>query len=289
MKRYLLLLIFMPFSIFAQQGILKESLEMKSQILGKTVKYNVYFPADYETSQRRYPVLYLLHGYTDNETAWIQFGEANRIADRLSKSEDIADMLIVMPDAGVSWYINSADGKTMYDDFFVKEFIPSIDAMYRTRAEKAYRGVAGLSMGGGGTLLFALKHPELFAAAAPLSAAIWTKQDILNMPDARWNGLYGKDEKGEARLQSSHYLANSILDLVKNADTKKLEALRTIRYYIDCGDDDFLIKGNMELHAAMIDAKIPHEFRIRDGVHNWSYWRGSLPEVLKFMSATFRR
>lgn len=286
MKKILLLLLFSPLFIMAQQGTLKESLDLKSQILGKTVKYNVYFPADYDSSSRRYPVLYLLHGYTDNETAWVQFGEAQRIADRMANSDEVSPMLIVMPDAGVSWYINSFDGKTKYEDFFVQELIPAIDANYRTRAEKAYRGVAGLSMGGYGTLIMAMKHPDLFVAAAPLSAAVWTNQDMINMPDSRWKGLYGNDEKGEARLQASHWVQNNPIRLAASVSA---DALKSVRYYIDCGDDDFLIKGNMELHAALIDAKIPHEFRVRDGSHNWTYWRTALPEVLKFMSASFRR
>lgn len=286
MKKILFLLLFSPLFIMAQQGTLKESLELKSQILGKTVKYNVYFPADYDSSSRRYPVLYLLHGYTDNETAWVQFGEAQRIADRMANSDEVSPMLIVMPDAGVSWYINSFDGKTKYEDFFVQELIPAIDANYRTRAEKAYRGVAGLSMGGYGTLIMAMKHPDLFVAAAPLSAAVWTNQDMINMPDSRWKGLYGNDEKGEARLQTPHWIQNNPIRLAASVSA---DALKSVRYYIDCGDDDFLIKGNMELHAALIDAKIPHEFRVRDGSHNWTYWRTALPEVLKFMSASFRR
>jgi S-formylglutathione hydrolase FrmB len=286
MKKILFLLLFSPLFIMAQQGTLKESLELKSQILGKTVKYNVYFPADYDSSSRRYPVLYLLHGYTDNETAWVQFGEAQRIADRMANSDEVSPMLIVMPDAGVSWYINSFDGKTKYEDFFVQELIPAIDANYRTRAEKAYRGIAGLSMGGYGTLIMAMKHPDLFVAAAPLSAAVWTNQDMINMPDSRWKGLYGNDEKGEARLQAPHWVQNNPIRLAASVSA---DALKSVRYYIDCGDDDFLIKGNMELHAALIDAKIPHEFRVRDGSHNWTYWRTALPEVLKFMSASFRR
>jgi S-formylglutathione hydrolase FrmB len=143
-------------------------------------------------------------------------------------------------------------------------------------------------MGGYGSLIYALKHPDLFSTCAPLSAAVWTEDQIVNMPDKDWSplfsGLYG-DGKGKARL-SAHYRNNSILDLVA---TGPLDAYKNIRFYIDCGDDDFLIKGNMALHAAMIDRGIPHEFRVRDGVHNWTYWRTALPEVLKFVSESFHR
>ena len=274
---------------FAQQGILKESLQVKSATLGKEVEYSIYLPSDYETSSRRYPALYLLHGYTDDETGWTQFGEANLIADRLLESGEIPPMIIVMPDAGVSWYVNSADGKVPYEDFFIKELIPHIDATYRTRSSKEFRAVAGLSMGGHGSLIMAMKHPELFVAAAPLSAGIITEDEIINMPDENWDRVfgppYGNGLKGKERL-NEHLFQNWILKIVENANA---DDLKKVAYYIDCGDGDFLIKGNMALHAALIDKKVPHEFRVRDGEHNWTYWRTALPEVLKFVGNSFHR
>ena len=271
------------------QGVLKESLSLKSQILGKEVEYSVYFPPDYEISSRRYPVLYLLHGYSDDETGWTQFGEVKAIADRQISKDEMTSMIIVMPDAGISWYINSYDGKVLYEDFFVKELIPFIDTNYRTRTDRQYRAVAGLSMGGHGTLILSMKHPELFSAAAPLSAAVWTDAEVTGMPDENWSrgiGLvYGKDLKGKDRL-GPHYQKNSGIGLVNSLNT---DDLKKVRYYIDCGDKDFLIKGNMALHSVMIDKKIPHEFRVREGVHDWTYWRTALPEVFRFVSESFHR
>ena len=273
---------------FAQQGTLKESLTIKSVILGKDIKYSIYLPADYDRSNRSYPVLYLLHGYTDDETGWTQFGETQAIADKTIGTGEATPMVIAMPDGGVAWYMNSHDGKTRYEDFFVSEFMPFIEKTYRIRAQKRYRAVAGLSMGGLGTLLFATKHPELFSAAAPLSAAVWTDDEVAGNPDqARWDetfgDLFGKGLTGRDRL-TAHYYKNAPIKIVETADA---EALRKVRYYIDCGDDDFLIKGNMALHAMMIDKKIPHEFRVREGGHTWTYWRTALPEVLKFVSEGF--
>lgn len=271
------------------QGVLKESLSLKSQILGKEVEYSVYFPPDYEISSRRYPVLYLLHGYSDDETGWTQFGEVKAIADRQISKDEMTSMIIVMPDAGISWYINSYDGKVLYEDFFVKELIPFIDTNYRTRTDRQYRAVAGLSMGGHGTLILSMKHPDLFSAAAPLSAAVWTDAEVTGMPEENWSrgiGLvYGKDLKGKDRL-GPHYQKNSGIGLVNSLNA---DELKKVRYYIDCGDKDFLIKGNMALHSAMIDKKIPHEFRVREGVHDWTYWRTALPEVFRFVSESFHR
>lgn len=272
----------------AQSGILKESLKVKSTILGADVEYSIYLPSDYETSSRSYPVLYLLHGYTDDETGWTQFGEAHLIADRSIQSGEAPPMIIAMPDAGVSWYINSHDGKTRYEDFFVQEFIPHIDAAFRTRPKKEFRAVAGLSMGGHGTMIMAMKHPDLFAAAAPLSAGIFTEDEVKNMPEGNWNRVFGPpfgSLQGEERL-TGHLHDNWILNIVETANA---DDLKKVRYYIDCGDKDFLIKGNMALHSLMIDKQIPHEFRVRGGEHNWTYWRTALPEVLKFVGESFHR
>ena len=275
--------------LFAQNGKLKESLKMKSTILGHDVEYSVYLPFDYETSSRSYPVLYLLHGYSDDETGWVQFGESNYIADKVIANGDAPPMIIVTPDAGVSWYVNSYDGKERWEDFFIDEFIPTVEKGFRIRSKKEFRAIAGLSMGGHGSLIMATKHPEMFSACAPLSAAIWTEDEALSLDDKNWDNYYaqsyGRGLSGQDRL-TEHYYQNSVIDIVKNANP---DDLKKVKYYIDCGDDDFLIKGNMALHALMIDKEIPHEFRVRDGAHNWTYWRTALPEVLKFVGESFHR
>src|SRR5215208_2693190 len=154
---------------FAQaNGKIIEQKTVVSKILNKDVKYTIYLPADYTSSERTYPVVYLLHGYTDDNTGWLQFGEINRYADKAIAEGIIPPMIIVMPNGDSSFYINSYDGKEKYEDFFIKEFMPSIEKTYRIKAEKKYRGVAGLSMGGYGSLIYPLKHPDLFAASAPL-------------------------------------------------------------------------------------------------------------------------
>ncbi len=273
----------------AQSGTLKESLSVNSKVLGKEVKYSIYLPHGYENTNRSYPVLYLLHGYTDDETGWTQFGEVQHIADKTIAAGEAPATIIVMPDGGVSFYINSHDGKVRYEDFFINEFIPEMEKTYRIRSKKEFRAVAGLSMGGYGSLIFSLKHPDMFAAAAPLSAAVWTDDEILKVADDRWDNFMGvflqKGLRGKDRL-NKHWYDNSPLKIVETAPADKL---KSVRYYIDCGDDDFLIKGNMALHAAMIDKGIPHEFRVRDGGHSWVYWRTALPEVLKFVGKSFTR
>jgi S-formylglutathione hydrolase FrmB len=288
MKQFVLILLAaIANAAIGQSSIIKESLKLKSTILEKEVEYSIYLPKDYGT--RRFPVLYLLHGFGDDETGWTQFGEVKHIADQQEAKGEMTSMIIAMPDGGVSWYLNTADGKIKYESFFVQEFIPFIDSVYQTRTEKRYRAIAGLSMGGFGSCLLAMKHPNLFSSAAPLSAGILTKEEIVNMPDENWANVFaipfGKNLKGKDRL-TDHWRSNSILDIVEKTSA---DELKKVRYYIDCGDKDFLIKGNMALHAALIDKKVPHEFRVRNGIHNWSYWRTALPEVLSFVSESFHQ
>lgn len=288
---YLLLAIFLllPLHVSAQHSTIQESLSIESSALGESVNYNLYLPEGYEESNRSYPVLYLLHGYTDNETGWTQFGEVQQIADEASARLDVTDMIIVMPDAGVSWYINNHDGSVNYEDFFTQELIPHVDETYRTRATKEFRAVAGLSMGGYGTLIMATKHSDLFTAAAPLSAAVFLDEEISGMPQENWDNAlgtpFGEELEGEDRL-TDHFRENSILDIIENGDA---ETLNTVDYYIDCGDDDFLIRGNLALYNLLVEREIEAEFRVRDGAHTWDYWRTALPDVLEFVSARFQR
>jgi S-formylglutathione hydrolase FrmB len=271
------------------QGKVIEEQTVKSKILKRNVKYTIYLPADYETANRTYPVVYLLHGYTDDNTGWLQFGEVNRYADKAIADGTIPPMIIVMPNADSSWYINSYDGKEKYEDFFIKEFMPHVEQAYRIKTARQYRGVAGLSMGGYGTLIYSIKYPQLFSAAAALSAAVFPDDQMTSQPDDNYENvfgqLYGRGLKGNDRLSKAWH-ANSVLDLVQSKTTDELSK---VRYWIDCGDDDFLTKGNCLLHIALTEKKVPHEYRVRDGAHNWTYWRTGITNALIFMGDSFRQ
>jgi enterochelin esterase-like enzyme len=271
------------------QGIVKEGLTIDSKILGKSVRYTICLPAGYETSQRFYPVVYLLHGYSDNDTGWLQFGEANQILDEGIANRSLPPMILVLPDGGVSFYINNYDNSVRYEDFFIQEFIPYIESKYRIRATKEYRGIAGLSMGGYGALVHTLRHPDMFAACAAFSSGMHTDEEVIKHPDDDWRRVfgpvYGPDFKGRDRI-TEHFKANSPIHIVQTASADKF---KDVRLYIDCGDDDFLYKGNSTFHIVLRDLKIAHEYRVRDGGHTWAYWRTGLPEGLKFIGASFHR
>jgi enterochelin esterase-like enzyme len=268
----------------AQTGKVMDNLSMKSKILNMDRRYAIYLPPDYETSQRSYPVLYLLHGSGDDQTGWVQFGEVLHIADEAINAGTATPMVIVMPDAntGKKGYVNDIKGEWRYEDFFFQEFMPFVEKTYRIKGEKRYRAISGLSMGGEGTFIYALHHPELFSSACPLSAATGPKsiEELQKYP------LWGGGEGVKEADQVAYFNRYSVLSLIDSLpDTQK----KAVRWYIDCGDDDFLYEGNCLVHIAMRKKDIPHEFRIRDGIHSWTYWRASLPVVLEFVSMSFHQ
>lgn len=274
---------------FSQKGQVIESLKHESKLLARSVEYSIYLPPGFDESKRSYPVLYLLHGYSDNETSWIQFGEMARITDEGIASGVVAPMVIVMPNGKVSWYCNDYKMADPWEDMFIKEFIPAIEKTYRIRAKKEFRAISGLSMGGYGSLMLAMRHPDMFSSCVPFSSGTFTDAEISAMPDDNYKmffgEIYGKDLKGNQRV-SVNWKAHSPLHLIYDVP---LDKLKSIRYYIDCGDDDFLFEGNSQLHIQMKKQGIPHEYRTRQGGHEWGYWRTGLVEGLKFISQGFHR
>jgi enterochelin esterase-like enzyme len=281
---FVFLIILVAGSLTAQTGKVSDNLSMQSKILNMDRKYAIYLPPDYESSQRSYPVLYLLHGGGDDQTGWVQFGEVQHIADEAIKSGQATPMIIVMPDAntGRRGYLNDIKGEWRYEDFFFQEFMPYIEQSYRIRPDKHYRAVAGLSMGGEGAFIYALHHPELFSSACPLSAATGPK-DMEEMKNSkRWQGMEGVSDADK----EAYFKKYSVLSLIENMPDDQKNA---VRWYIDCGEDDFLIEGNSLVHLAIHKKGITHEFRMREGSHNWTYWRQSLPDVLEFVSMAFHQ
>jgi enterochelin esterase-like enzyme len=286
MKKQILFIgmMILPALLFGQTGKVFDNLSMTSKILKGERKYAIYLPPDYETSQRSYPVLYLLHGGGDDQTGWVQFGEVLHIADKAINAGEATPMVIVMPDAntGRRGYFNDIAGEWRYEDFFFEEFLPYIEQTYRIKGEKQYRAVAGLSMGGEGTFIYALHHPEMFSSACPLSAGTGP----LSMEDTK---AYLERRKIEGRDEADievFFKRQSVLYMIENIQDDQKKA---VRWYIDCGDDDFLYEGNSLAHIAMRKKEIPHEFRTRDGGHTWTYWRAALPDVLAFISDAFHQ
>jgi enterochelin esterase-like enzyme len=278
--------VFLLFASFAmaQESKVFDRLTMQSKILNMERKYAIYLPPGYEQSDREYPVLYLLHGGGDDQTGWIQFGEVQQIADKAIRESIATAMIIVMPDAdtGRRGYFNDVNNEWRYEDFFFEELMPLVESKYRIRKQKRYRAIAGLYMGGGGTFFYAMHRPDLFSSACPLSASVRNTSLDEYRQQLETNKVTVKDA---SKLEPYYNRHNAL----KQIEMNKLEDMKSVKWYFDCGDDDFLYEGNSLVHIAMKKKEIPHEFRIRDGAHNWTYWRTALPDVLAFVSDTFHQ
>ncbi|WP_286746895.1 alpha/beta hydrolase-fold protein [Roseivirga sp. UBA1976] len=281
--RFIIILLCIAGCLSAQTGKVFDNLSMKSEILKMDRKFAIYLPPDYETSERSYPVLYLLHGAGDDQTGWVQFGEVLRITDQAIKDGTATPMIIVMPDAktGQMGYFNVPQTDWRYEDFFFEELMPYVENNYRIKKEKRYRAISGLSMGGGGTFMYAMHRPDLFSSAAPLSAYVGPLSIEQFKEQVKRMNLKTSDEEIEA-----YFKRHNAISLIEDGDPKQISS---VRWFIDCGDDDFLYEGNSLVHIAMKKKEIPHEYRVRDGGHTWTYWRESLPVVLKFVSDAFHQ
>ena len=273
----LLLLIFAVVMSSQAQSKVKE-FSLKSEILGVEKYYSVYLPDGYGKSGEQYPVLYLLHGAKGNHHSWAEQkrGNMQEIIDATIASGLCRKMIVVLPNASGEGEKNA--GKNMgyfnvpgwaYEDFFFQEFIPHIDKKFKTIATKEGRAVAGLSMGGGGSFVYAQRHPEMCVAAYSTSGLLdhRYRPTIPSNYDIGW--LWSVAQ-------------TSPVEYVRNASAEELEKLRSVRWMLDCGDDDRIIFTNLDFFVEMKREKVPVELRIRNGKHNWAFWRASLPEILAF-------
>lgn len=282
MKKLLLLVTFasLCYSLSAWPGQGKvHHLTMQSKVLGVERHFSIFLPNSYETNtDKKYPVLYLLHGHGEDDRRWgnCPEGMIDGAFNAIFASGECQEMLIVLPDAGSdrNGYFN-VDG-WRYEDYFFQELIPHIESNYRVLADKGHRAIAGLSMGGGGTTVYAQKHPEMFSSAYPMSALMTVGPSTMpaNPNDSR-NALTGSVRE------------NDCVEFVKKATDATKDKLRTVAWFVDCGDDDFLLDGNVAFYQAMRDAKISCQFRVREGGHTTEYWYSALYMALPWASLHF--
>lgn len=278
----LLVCIVVPQSLRA--GVRAECLSAASKILGHPVAYCVILPPSYDAEKtRRYPILYLLHGLGDNEQMLIHSGGFN-LAQDLWERHQLGDFLIVTPDGGSSFYINSRDGRLRYEDFFLQEFLPQIEKRYRTQSGRAYRGIAGISMGGYGALHLAFRHPKLFGSVGAHSAALLEKLPTVTVSDSRQttrSRIFG-DVFGSP-LDPAFWKHNDPLAIARTG------SLGGLHIYFDCGsEDDFgFDAGAVALDQTLGSRRMPHEFHLYPGGHNWVYVAEHLPALLQFHFRAF--
>lgn len=277
MKNALFSMLILFATVCNAQTIVEKS--MKSNILGCEKNYCIYLPAGYEEGNAQYPVLYLLHGLTDNHTAWRDRGNVKDIATEIFAKGDAREMIIVMPDAGTTYdgYFNCEGWR--YEDFFFTEFIPHIESSYRVKASRECRAIAGLSMGGGGTIGYALRHSDMFSSAYAMSA-------LAGMVENTW---ISRDPDVRRRLFMQSAVEHNNITFVENAGKELRDNIASVRWFIDVGDDDFLLENNFDFIKALRKQRIPHQLRVRDGGHTWQYWQQALYIALPFISDGFEK
>jgi len=264
---------------------------MESHVLGQTIHYCVMLPPGYDTataglSPRQYPVLYYLHGLGDNEQTLFKTGGWNVIED-LRQQGQIDSFLVVAPEGRNSFYINSADGRVRYSDFFIHEFIPYIETHYSIRRERSARAISGFSMGGYGALRFAFAHPEIFSSVSAQSAAILTASPQ-ETTAAMHSGTSLDKTLGPAfgnPINVAHWDQNSLFVLAR----KNRLRVTALSIYFNCGrEDEFgFEKGAAELDRQLQAEGIKHEFHLYPGNHDTAYCLSHLGETLRFHSRAF--
>jgi enterochelin esterase family protein len=266
---------------------LRWSQSFRSAALGAEMTYSIYLPGGYHDPRRaeeRFPVLYLLHGVGDNERAWPAYGRAEATLNRMIAGGEIPPLIVVMPAAKKSWFVDSAaiGGPGDFATAVADDLRAHVETTYRARSDRAGRHVAGLSMGGFGALRLAFSRPELYASAGAFSAALWWRVEpgwVPTRPDRMvriFDGSFGDPWSAE------HFLAlhpRAYLDAVAAMEVRPA-------LYLMAGDDDVFgaWKSTTQLYEALKAREIPAELRIADGGHVWALWRAGLAPYLRWLA-----
>jgi putative tributyrin esterase len=290
-----------PAAVAQAPALPVKTVAFPSESVGRTMKYNVVLPARYDQTTDRYPVLYLLHGLTSNYTAWARM--------KVPEYAHGYDLIVVMADAGNSWYVNWAKSdegqKNRWEDAIVKDLIGHVDATYRTVAKREGRAINGLSMGGFGGLMLGLRHPDLFCSIGSHSGAIAFARSAAERmragqpprpgrepsttPDPRI-GIEGfssqaeRSPKGRVFETTDDCAAYDPFQLVLKVPRDKLPHI-----YLDCGTDDRLIESNQAFAKLLLENRIPFTYAQSGGGHTAPYWAREVGHSMAVQYAVVQR
>ena len=271
LRRLLLVALVLAFSLPAAASSVITR-EFDSAALQRKWSYAVYLPDGYETSNLKYPVLYLLHGHGQDLYAWVNYGHIQPTTDELIAHGEIPPAIIVMPDAGMTWFV---DRKEKMETAVIQDLVGDVQRTFRVIDDRKGRVIAGLSMGGYGALRFVLKYPEMFAAAGLLSPAIYDPE-VPQGSGARRAGVFGAAEFDPQVWKELNYptLWDAFL-------AKKI----AVPMYINSGDDDdFFIEAEAtRLYSLLRKNGQPAELRIVDGAHKWPVWESTIGDAMRYV------
>lgn len=245
--------------------------ELDSKLMARPMPYRVVLPKSYSAEKdRKYPVIYLLHGLTGRFRNWTDLTKLPAYAERY-------EFIIVTPEGANGWYTDShTKPEEKYESYLIKELIPEVEKKYRAIGTRGGRAIAGLSMGGYGALKFGLKYPEMFSLAGSFSGALGAASISA---DGRSTASIRSIAEVFGPADSETRAANDIFKMVREATPEKVKAMPFL--YVDCGNEDFLIQNNRDFVALLAEKKIPHEYRQLPGAHNWPYWDKQVREFLR--------
>lgn len=246
-----------------------DTVSVYSNSMHKAIKCVVVKPDMYKVGGKKFPVVYLLHGYSGNYSNWIiKVPELKTYVDQYQT-------IIVCPDGNYSsWYFDSpVDSNFRYETFVATELVGFIDANFKTLTNKKHRAITGLSMGGHGGLFVGLRHSDVFGAAGSMSGGVDLKES---------GNRYDISKRiGDTINHATNWYNLSVINLIEKYTATDLKII------FDCGDEDIFIGGNRRLHQKMKLLKIPHEYTERPGKHNWDYWRNSISFQLLYFQHFF--
>lgn len=263
---FFILLCSAVFGLRAQQI---DTVSIHSNAMDKDIKNIIIRPFGYETSIKDYPVVYLLHGYNNDYSAWL------RIQPELPDMATRYGIIIVCPDGDSSWYWDSpVKPDKKYETYITNELIEYIDSHYKTISDKCSRAITGFSMGGHGGLWLAIRHQDMFGACGATSGGV----DFRPFPD-NWEikealGAYHEN----ITVWDSHTVM-SLLPMIKPE----------LAIIFDCGTDDFFYDVNEKLHQEMLYRNIRHDYISRPGGHEDQYWNNSIDYQMLFFSKYFTK
>ncbi len=271
---WLIIFFALTFSAFAQDAPKVENFKLDSKLMSREMPYRVILPKNYEQNKsEKFAVIYLLHGLTGHFDNW---SDKTKLAEYAS----FYKFLMVMPEGNNGWYSDSATvPNDKYESYIIQELIPEIDKKFRTNSNREGRIIAGLSMGGYGSLKFGLKYPDKFGLvgsfSGALGAASWSDKTMGNS----WKALTDSIMSIYGAEDSQNRKDNDIYKIVREITLEKVKSLPFV--YLDCGTEDGLIQQNRDFNALLVEKKIPHEFRELPGKHDWVFWDSQVQEFLR--------
>lgn len=250
-------------------AFVQKEINVRSQKMDKDVPVIVITPDKYNDGES-FPVIYLLHGFSDNYTSWTKEGVVGRLSDQYG-------IIFVLPDGGYdSWYFDSkVTPEYQYETFVSSELVEYVDANYKTVRDRKGRAIAGLSMGGHGAMYLGIRHQDVFGSMGALSGGV----DIRPFPD-RWGIAKRLGQKDECPQM---WEDNTVINLTHLLQPGSMNII------FDCGTEDFFFEVNCALHEKLLDEKIPHEFYTRPGHHNWKYWLNAIKYQVMYFNDCFNK